>query len=98
MILFILFYIRNTKLEKMSLLHPDFLIQYSDESLKEQLKEKDTSIEAIKKKVNLIEKKHREQILKFKKILKDNGLLDNDNNLIYEDPNDKNTLIIELFD
>ena len=91
MILFILFYKRNTKLEKMSLFHPDFLVQYSDESLKEQLKDKDTSIVAL-------EKKHREQILRFKKILKDNGLLDNDNNLIYEDPSDKNTLIIEVFD
>ena len=85
----------------MSLFHPDFLIQYSDDNLKEQLKDKDTSIVALKKKINLIEKKykkHKEQMLRLKKILKDNGLLDSDNNVIYEDPSDKNTLIIEVFD
>ena len=82
----------------MSLFHPDFLVQYSDENLKEQLKEKDTSIVALKKLIEKKNKKHREQISRFKKILKDNGLLDNDNNLIYEDPSDKNTLIIEVFD
>jgi len=43
----------------MSLFHPDFLIQYSDENLKTQLKEKNNSINHLQNKFNKIEKKYK---------------------------------------